>query len=279
MLTLLAGVTLLHPTAGTAAAAGAGTTLRGEAVWDAAGSKRTGSSGPTRPEAVRRRVDDVSDRAGRGDWLARAVAPYRVSGERVHGADGCEKAPRLKPGSYQDAMAYQQQRWYKVALKPGERLRFSGAVIPRARYDVGVVHLYLHLPGRSRWWAFQASVAAEWSTILSAGVRSERLTADAVPAGADSASVCVQLVSRVRSQQGAHPVELVVGREVPSGRVDVGPTPQAAAPGAEQRGRLLPQAAARPDTRWTWLGALGAGVLVVALCFLMTAVRRAGVSR
>ncbi|MER5227709.1 VWA domain-containing protein [Streptomyces flaveus] len=68
--------------------------------------------------------------AGMGDSVERAFTPYQVSGERVHGADSCEKAPLLEPGHYQDAMAYQQQRWYKVRLRPGERLRFSGASFP-----------------------------------------------------------------------------------------------------------------------------------------------------
>ncbi|MER5227708.1 hypothetical protein [Streptomyces flaveus] len=139
-----------------------------------------------------------------------------------------------------------------------------------------MMHVYLHLPGRSRFWAFQPSVTSKWSTIISVGIRSERLGSDEVPADADSAEVCAQLVNKVRSETGEHPVEVSVGREGPSGTDDGEPDPQAGTPPAGQSNHLIPRASARPSAHLTRVGALGAGAVVLVLPFLLTASHRRG---
>ena len=155
-------------------------------------------------------ADELADGLQRS--ARRALTPYDVSGTRTRGAESCDAAPRLEEGQYRDRFGFQAHRWYKARLSVGQRLRFSGAVVPRdGVYDTpAVVRLALFKPGESRRWESESSVESEWSNVISAGLESDRVEPEDLPDGAGKLEVCAQVLNRVRGTSGAQPVELSV---------------------------------------------------------------------
>ncbi|GAB3797753.1 VWA domain-containing protein [Micromonospora zhanjiangensis] len=73
----------------------------------------------TTPEQLTSRIKQLVDRAKDSN----APAPAIVAG----GAD-CAKAPLLTPGVYTDRERFEEHRWYRVPVRPGQELRASVSV-------------------------------------------------------------------------------------------------------------------------------------------------------
>jgi Ca-activated chloride channel family protein len=72
-----------------------------------------------------RHKDELSDRVGQ---LVDRTADPVVTPVATEGAGTCAQAPVLKSGLYTDRVAFGQQRWYRVEMKPGQELRASVSV-------------------------------------------------------------------------------------------------------------------------------------------------------
>lgn len=169
-------------------------------------------------EATKGTYVDAGDADELADELAesvkRALTPYEANGKPVRGADDCARAPRVAAGQYLDQISYGQQRWYKVQLRPGQALRFSGGVIVGSSYDnPAIFKTAAYLPGEDTRWAHGVSIDTEWSHIQPVGIRTDRLTWDQVPAGAQSADVCAVVDNQVRAASTPYPVEIAVELE------------------------------------------------------------------
>jgi Ca-activated chloride channel family protein len=72
-----------------------------------------------------RHKDELSDRVGQ---LVDRTADPVVTPVATEGAGTCAQAPVLKSGLYTDRVAFGQQRWYRVDVRPGQELRASASV-------------------------------------------------------------------------------------------------------------------------------------------------------
>ncbi|MEU8969418.1 VWA domain-containing protein [Streptomyces monashensis] len=72
-----------------------------------------------------RHKEELSSRVGQ--LVHRAADPV-VTPVATEGAGQCTDAPLLKSGLFTDRAAFGQQRWYKVAVEPGQELRASVSV-------------------------------------------------------------------------------------------------------------------------------------------------------
>ncbi|MEU2025736.1 VWA domain-containing protein [Streptomyces sp. NPDC016469] len=186
-------------------------------------------------------ADELADRLDQS--VKRALTPYARSGTRTSGGEDCPSAPTLVPGQYLDRIRDGQSRWYKVTLRPGQSLRFSGSVIPAGAWETPTsVNAQLSLPGQAGVWATETAVEDRWSNVMSIGVQSERLPWDKVPAGAASTEVCARIHSEVRTAR-AEPVEVAVGIADQAVRPDGTPDERVTGAGAEAG-----QPTAPPDT-------------------------------
>lgn len=181
-------------------------------------------------------ADDLADELAQS--VKRALTPYDADGRPVRGADDCGGAPRVAAGQYLDKISYGQQRWYKVRLRPGQALRFSGGVIVGSAYEnPAVVKVEAYLPGQDTRWAHGVSIDNEWSSIQPVGIRTDRLTWDQVPAGAQSADVCAVVDNQVRAASTSYPMEIAVdleGQAVdPDGQTSPAQPPETARPDPE----------------------------------------------
>ncbi|HUG86695.1 MAG TPA: VWA domain-containing protein [Euzebya sp.] len=69
-----------------------------------------------------RPADDAED-------LARELRANIPSGTPIEGGPTPAEAVVITPGQYVDVLAYPQQRWYAVRLRPGDRVRATAAII------------------------------------------------------------------------------------------------------------------------------------------------------
>lgn len=154
--------------------------------------------------------------------LTRALTPYQVSGTHTHGTADCTHAPVLRPGQYQDAISYQQQRRYRIPIAPGQALHMSAAIIPTDVYqDAAVTRIRVYLPGQSTWWAADQALSSNALNVISTGVHTPRLSWPQIPAGQADTMACAQVINDVHGPTGAQPVELAVHL---TGAIDDGAT-------------------------------------------------------
>lgn len=199
--------------------------------------------------------------------MTRTLTPYQVSGAPTRGGVDCAHAPLLHPGHWQDRLNYQQQRWYRIRIAPGQALEMSAAVIPQGMYeDSAVVRLRIYLPRKTTWWVADQSLTSNFGAAVSTGVRSSPLTRQQVPTGSSHAVVCAQVSNEVEDTSSAEPVELDValdgqavdfgGAPHPSPSTVSGPT---AAPDAQHQTHDV--------SHWTarWLMGLVATGFLLAL--------------
>lgn len=78
-------------------------------------------------------ADELADRLDQS--VKRALTPYAQSGTKTSGGKDCPSASTLAPGQYLDKIRNGESRWYKVVLRPGQSLRFSGSVIPAGVWE------------------------------------------------------------------------------------------------------------------------------------------------
>ncbi|MFJ4521122.1 VWA domain-containing protein [Streptomyces sp. NPDC088810] len=169
-----------------------------------------------------RHKEELSDRVG--DLVERAADPV-VTPVATQGADRCEKAPALKSGLYTDRVEFGRQRWYKVAVEPGQELRAAVSVADDRAVDpdYGVLLRAVTVHGRE---IVRGEAAGTGRTdVVSTGLRYPRPDSDDDTAPAET--VCLQVTSSFSAAAGVKtspglPLELTVDVvDGPSGHHDV----------------------------------------------------------
>lgn len=158
-------------------------------------------------------TDELSDRVSQ--LVDRAAEPV-VTPVATEGAKECAKAPQLKPGLYSDRETFNQHRWYRVDVLPGQELRASVSVAAdrAVNNDYGVLLRAVTVHGRE---IVRGSEAGNGRTdVISAGLRYPKPQlddADEVKPAAET--VCLQVSNSfsappsVKTEPGL-PVELTV---------------------------------------------------------------------
>ncbi|KOV91791.1 MULTISPECIES: VWA domain-containing protein [unclassified Streptomyces] len=169
-----------------------------------------------------RHKEELSDRVG--DLVERAADPV-VTPVATEGAERCEQAPALKSGLYTDRVELDRQRWYKVAVEPGQELRASVSVADdrAVRPNYGVLLRAVTVHGRE---IVRGEAAGTGRTdVVSTGLRYPKPDSDDDTAPAET--VCLQLTSSFAAAAGVKtspglPLELTVDVvDGPSGHHDV----------------------------------------------------------
>ncbi|MEU3412523.1 VWA domain-containing protein [Streptomyces sp. NPDC006658] len=169
-----------------------------------------------------RHKEELSDRVGQ--LVDRAADPV-VTPVATEGADRCEKAPSLTSGLYTDREEFGQQRWYKVAVEPGQELRASVSVADDRAVapHYGVLLRAVTVHGRE---IVRGEAAGTGRTdVISTGLRYPKQDSDDDSAPAET--VCLQVTQSFSAASGVKttpglPLELTVDVvDGPSGHHDV----------------------------------------------------------
>ncbi|WP_318200585.1 VWA domain-containing protein [Streptomyces sp. SCL15-4] len=169
-----------------------------------------------------RHKEELSDRVGQ--LVDRAADPV-VTPVATEGADRCEKAPSLTSGLYTDREEFGQQRWYKVAVEPGQELRASVSVADDRAVapHYGVLLRAVTVHGRE---IVRGEAAGTGRTdVISTGLRYPKQDSDDDSAPAET--VCLQVTHSFSAASGVKttpglPLELTVDVvDGPSGHHDV----------------------------------------------------------
>ncbi|MEU0331850.1 VWA domain-containing protein [Streptomyces sp. NPDC006193] len=169
-----------------------------------------------------RHKEELSDRVG--ELVDRAADPV-VTPVAAEGAQRCAEAPTLKSGLYTDREEFGQQRWYKVAVEPGQELRASVSVAAdRAVHpDYGVLLRAVTVHGRE---IVRGEAAGTGRTdVVSTGLRYPKRESEDETAAAET--VCLQVTNSFSAAAGVKttpglPLELTVDVvDGPSGHHDV----------------------------------------------------------
>ncbi|MES4890906.1 VWA domain-containing protein [Streptomyces sp. NPDC096012] len=165
--------------------------------------------------------EELSDRVGQ--LVDRAADPV-VTPVAAEGADRCEQAPSLKSGLYTDRAEFGRQRWYKVAVEPGQELRASVSVADDRAVapHYGLLLRAVTVHGRE---IVRGEAAGTGRTdVLSTGLRYPRPESDD---DAPAETVCLQVTHSFAAAAGVKttpglPLELTVDVvDGPSGHHDV----------------------------------------------------------
>ncbi|MFC9280603.1 VWA domain-containing protein [Streptomyces collinus] len=154
--------------------------------------------------------EELSDRVGQ--LVDRAADPV-VTPVATEGARECSSAPSLKSGLYTDREEFGQQRWYKVAVEPGQEVRASVSVADdrAVNPDYGVLLRAVTLHGRE---IVRGEAAGDGRTdVVSTGLRYPRPESDDENAAAET--VCLQVTHSFSAAAGVKttpglPLELTV---------------------------------------------------------------------
>ncbi|MFI2640888.1 VWA domain-containing protein [Streptomyces sp. NPDC018610] len=157
-----------------------------------------------------RHKEELSDRVGQ--LVDRAADPV-VTPVATSGAADCVKAPELKSGLYTDREEFGQQRWYRVAVNPGQELRASVSVADdrTVNPDYGVLLRAVTEHGRE---IVRGEAAGTGRTdVISTGLRYPRPDSDDDNAPAET--VCLQVTNSFSAAAGVKttpglPLELTV---------------------------------------------------------------------
>ncbi|MFJ3303770.1 VWA domain-containing protein [Streptomyces sp. NPDC086549] len=157
-----------------------------------------------------RHKEELSDRVG--ELVDRAADPV-VTPVATEGAAQCANAPALKSGLYTDHEEFGQQRWYKVAVNPGQELRASVSVADDRATDpdYGVLLRAVTVHGRE---IVRGEAAGDGRTdMISTGLRYPRPESDDDTATAET--VCLQVTNSFSAAAGVKttpglPLELTV---------------------------------------------------------------------
>ncbi|AGS72651.1 VWA domain-containing protein [Streptomyces collinus] len=154
--------------------------------------------------------EQLTDRVGQ--LVDRAADPV-VTPVATEGAGACSSAPSLKSGLYTDREEFGQQRWYKVAVEPGQEVRASVSVADdrAVNPDYGVLLRAVTLHGRE---IVRGEAAGDGRTdVISTGLRYPRPESDDENASAET--VCLQVTNSFSAAAGVKttpglPLELTV---------------------------------------------------------------------
>ncbi|MER6468556.1 VWA domain-containing protein [Streptomyces collinus] len=154
--------------------------------------------------------EELTDRVGQ--LVDRAADPV-VTPVATEGARECSSAPSLKSGLYTDREEFGQQRWYKVAVEPGQEVRASVSVADdrAVNPDYGVLLRAVTLHGRE---IVRGEAAGDGRTdVISTGLRYPRPESDDENAAAET--VCLQVTNSFSAAAGVKttpglPLELTV---------------------------------------------------------------------
>ncbi|MEU4034978.1 VWA domain-containing protein [Streptomyces collinus] len=154
--------------------------------------------------------EELSDRVGQ--LVDRAADPV-VTPVATEGARECSSAPSLKSGLYTDREEFGRQRWYKVAVEPGQEVRASVSVADdrAVNPDYGVLLRAVTLHGRE---IVRGEAAGDGRTdVISTGLRYPRPESDDENAAAET--VCLQVTNSFSPAAGVKttpglPLELTV---------------------------------------------------------------------
>ncbi|MGW1983841.1 VWA domain-containing protein [Streptomyces collinus] len=154
--------------------------------------------------------EQLTDRVGQ--LVDRAADPV-VTPVATEGAGACSSAPSLKSGLYTDREEFGQQRWYKVAVEPGQEVRASVSVADdrAVNPDYGVLLRAVTLHGRE---IVRGEAAGDGRTdVISTGLRYPRPESDDESASAET--VCLQVTNSFSAAAGVKttpglPLELTV---------------------------------------------------------------------
>jgi Ca-activated chloride channel homolog len=157
-----------------------------------------------------RHKEELSDRVGQ--LVDRAADPV-VTPVATEGAKQCASAPSLKSGLYTDREEFGQQRWYKVAVDPGQELRASVSVADdrATNPDYGVLLRAVTVHGRE---IVRGEAAGNGRTdVISTGLRYPKQESDDDTATAET--VCLQVTNSYSAPAGVKttpgmPLELTV---------------------------------------------------------------------
>jgi Ca-activated chloride channel family protein len=163
------------------------------------------------PEDLTNRIKQLVDRAKDTNAPAPAI---------VAGGNDCAKAPLLAPGVYTDRERFEEHRWYRVPVRPGQELRASVSVAldrPVNR-DYGVLLKATAADGRE---LVRGTDAGSGRTdVLSSGLRwsaADAAAPDPSPTGADATPPVCLVISNSFAGRGTGaaqapgmPVELTI---------------------------------------------------------------------
>ncbi|MFF0459129.1 VWA domain-containing protein [Streptomyces mexicanus] len=157
-----------------------------------------------------RHKEELTDRVGQ--LVDRAADPV-VTPVATEGATDCAKAPELKSGLYTDREEFGRQRWYRVAVDPGQELRASVSVADdrAVNPDYGVLLRAVTVRGRE---IVRGEAAGTGRTdVISTGLRYPRPESDDDNAPAET--VCLQVTNSFSAAPGVKttpglPLELTV---------------------------------------------------------------------
>jgi Ca-activated chloride channel homolog len=154
--------------------------------------------------------EELTDRVGQ--LVDRAADPV-VTPVATEGAGRCAEAPALTSGLYTDREEFGTQRWYKVAVEPGQELRASVSVADDRTVDPdhGVLLRAVTLHGRE---IVRGEAAGHGRTdVVSTGLRYPKAESDDENAPAET--VCLQVTNSFSAAAGIKttpglPLELTI---------------------------------------------------------------------
>ncbi|NUT24798.1 MAG: VWA domain-containing protein, partial [Streptomyces sp.] len=157
-------------------------------------------------------TDELADKVNQ--LVDRAADPV-VTPVATTGADRCEKAPELKSGLYTDRAEFGQQRWYRVAVEPGQELRASvGVAADRGvNPSYGVLLRAVTVHGRE---IVRGEAAGNGRTdVMSTGLRYPKAELDEDEDASAAETVCLQVTHSFSAGSGVQttpglPLELTV---------------------------------------------------------------------
>lgn len=118
----------------------------------------------------------------------RADTTYRQTPAAVQGGDRCAGAPLLSPGVYTDRERFQEHRWYRVPVRPGEELRASVSISLDRQVDRDYGVLLRATDAHGQELTRGSDAGSDRSDVLSTGLRwsAERADGTTETAGTDA---------------------------------------------------------------------------------------------
>ncbi|MEV1076838.1 VWA domain-containing protein [Streptomyces sp. NPDC050211] len=155
-------------------------------------------------------TDELTDRVNQ--LVDRAADPV-VTPVATEGADACAQAPTLKSGLYTDREEFHQQRWYRVAVNPGQELRASVSVAADRAVNPGYGVLLRAVTERGREIVRGEGTGNGRTDVISTGLRYPKAESDEENAPAET--VCLQVTNSFSAASGVQttpglPLELTV---------------------------------------------------------------------
>ncbi|MDO0937725.1 VWA domain-containing protein [Streptomyces sp. DG2A-72] len=155
-------------------------------------------------------TDELTDRVNQ--LVDRAADPV-VTPVATEGADACAKAPTLKSGLYTDREEFNQQRWYRVAVNPGQELRASVSVAADRAVNPDYGVLLRAVTERGREIVRGEGTGNGRTDVISTGLRYPKAESDEENAPAET--VCLQVTNSYSAASGVQttpglPLELTV---------------------------------------------------------------------